>query len=75
MQRLFPLVVVLLLTVLVATPLAWAATAPAKPAPDAPADRSPAAPLAKGVSLVTGLAILPLRELFGGSAAKAQVVA
>ncbi len=57
MKRLLSPVALLLLIVLAGAPLAWAATA-AKPA--AAPDRSPAAPLAKGIATVTGLAISPL---------------
>lgn len=53
-------VVLVLLGVLLAAPLAWVAVAAAQPAAVAPADRSPVAPLAKSVSTVTGLAISPL---------------
>jgi hypothetical protein len=60
MKRVKLPVVLILLGVLLAAPLAWAAAAATGPAPAAPADRSPAAPLAKAVSTVTGLAISPL---------------
>jgi hypothetical protein len=53
-------VALVLLTVLLAAPFAWAATAAANPTPAAAADRSPSAPLVKAVSTVTGLAISPL---------------
>lgn len=60
MKRVKLPVALVLLGVLLAAPLAWAAAAAGKPAATAPADRSPAAPLAKGVATVTGLAISPL---------------
>jgi hypothetical protein len=52
--------VLVLLGVIFAAPLIWAAAVGAKPAVSVPVDHSPAAPLAKAVSTVTGLAISPL---------------
>lgn len=59
MKRLLSPVAMLLIVALCVVPLALAAAAKA-PTPAPAADRSPAAPLAKGVALVTGLAISPL---------------